>query len=290
MNPVVLTSKTSNNVPLKAVFLPDKGMTLASYCKGDVEVIDQATRGEFDARGAGLGCLIGPHFHEQKEQWIVPVKDESLFPHIAVARKTGHKDLFSHGIGRYAPWNYTVSGNAIRAHLSGSDKWKGIPLAELEGVDFQMHFEAELTPKGLNLAMRVSSNRVCLIGTHYYYTLPKGKATVTSQVQDQYNDMGQFKPMLSKWTSGGNHSLLFDLAEAADYGFLPLSECRGVVELQTATHSLRISYQGENDEVSWQLYHPKGASFVCIEPTSAKNPRNLTATSSLLKVQIEIVA
>jgi hypothetical protein len=287
MNPVILTNHTHEGELLRAVFLPYKGMNLASYRKAEVEVIDQLTQKEFERRAAGLGCLIGPHFYLQREEWVVPVKDETLFPHIAILKAKGCKDPFSHGIGRYVPWNYKADGTSISAHISGKDTWNGIPLSALEGVDFTMTYEAELTPTGLNISMKVSSSRVSVIGLHYYYALPKGKATVTSIVKDQYNDMGQFKPIPERWMK--NH-LEFDLDEQADYGFLPLSEDHsGEVQLKTSAYQLRIRYQGANDEVSWQLYHPKNASFVCIEPMSAKNPRNLSASSSAVNVQIEIV-
>ena len=262
-------------------------MNLISYSKGSIEAIDQHTKKDFEERAAGLGCLIGPHFHLQREEWIKPVQNESLFPHILIAKAKGYKDPFSHGIGRYAPWNFKAGKNTISAHLSGKDTWKGIPLAVLEGADFEMSFEAELTPEGLEISLAVSSERVCLIGLHYYYTLPKGKAIVSSVVKDQYNDMGQFKPMQDKWTKGDKNHLEFDLSEPADYGFLPYAnDHSGEMHLKTSEYQMHVHYQGESDEVSCQLYHPKDATFVCIEPMSAKNPRNLSASSSSIKVQI----
>ena len=101
--------------------------------------------------------------------------------------------------------------------------------------------------------------------------------------------MGAFKPLnqTSHWLKNGE--LCFDLKEEADYGFLPLNGHSGKVLFTTQTHTLQISYQGAIDEVSWQLYHPKDATFVCIEPMSVKNPRGLTTKASSLKVQIEIL-
>lgn len=58
---------TLKNKDLTATFLPELGMNLASYKKGDYEAIDQNTQGEFEERFAGLGPLIGPHFHHQKD-------------------------------------------------------------------------------------------------------------------------------------------------------------------------------------------------------------------------------
>lgn len=287
MNPIILTNETPDHQLLKAVFLPEKGMNLISFSKGNIEVIDQHTKKDFEERAAGLGSLIGPHFHLQREDWIKPVKDESLFPHIAIAKKRGYKDPFSHGIGRYAPWNFKAGKNSISAHLSGKDTWNNVPLCDLEGADFEMSFEAQLTPSGLEISLSISSERICLIGLHYYYTLPRGKAVITSLVKDQYNDMGVFKPIEDRWTKGDKNHLVFDLDEPADYGFLPLDKDHsGEVHLKTSEYQMQIRYQGASDEVSCQLYHPKDASFVCIEPMSAKNPRSLSASSSSIKVQM----
>jgi hypothetical protein len=290
MNLVILKNRAPDGQPLQAIFLPEKGMNLSSYSKGHIEVIDPFTRKDFEDHAGGLGCLIGPHFHVQKKEWIVPLKDETMFPHVAFKKKKGIQDPFPHGIGRYVPWNYKATDRTISASISGRDTWKGTSLSTLEGVDFTMNYEAELTPEGLEISLKVSSDRLSVIGLHYYYALPPGKAVVTAQVQEQYNDMGQFKPMPKPWMKEGSHLLQFDLKEPADYGFLPfLKDFSGSVHLETATHGLRIRYRGMNDEVSWQLYHPQNATFVCIEPMSAKNPRGLTASSSELSVQIEIL-
>ncbi len=265
-------------------------MNLLSYSKGKKEVIDSCTRKDFEDYGAGLGCLIGPHFYLQQRDWIVPVSNEKLFEHLVFTKKKGFQDPFSHGIGRYVPWNYTATDRTIKAYICGKDTWKGFLLSELEGVDFSMSYEAELTPDGLEIKLAVSSERLSLIGLHYYYALGPGKAEVTAWVKNQYNDMGQFKPIPKSWMKGESDQLSFDLKNEADYGFLPLAkDFSGEVQLKASTYGLRIRYQGENEEVSWQLYHPKNASFVCIEPMSAKNPRGLTASSSSLNVQIEIL-
>ena len=66
MNPVILSNKTSKGEVLQATFLPEKGMNMISYKKGTLEVIDQSTKNLFDERFAGLGALIGPHFHPSR--------------------------------------------------------------------------------------------------------------------------------------------------------------------------------------------------------------------------------
>jgi galactose mutarotase-like enzyme len=191
-------------------------------------------------------------------------------------------DPFSHGIGRYAPWQWRREGQKIVAGLKGSDRWRGSTLAELEGTDFVMQMEAELKREGLYLTLHVEAERLSVVGLHYYYALPPGPATVSSRVQPLYNDMGVFKPM-----QGGE--FLFDLEREVDYGFLPENGKEGEILLRTTAHTLKVCYQGAPDAVSWQLYHPKDASFVCIEPMSVKNPRDLNTSKSSLRVQIDVI-
>ena len=62
MQYIVLKNSTENNIPLEATFAPLQGMNLLSFKKGDVEALDQTTKGLFIERYAGLGALIGPHF------------------------------------------------------------------------------------------------------------------------------------------------------------------------------------------------------------------------------------
>jgi hypothetical protein len=100
MEQIILANKTSTGQNLQAIFLPEKGMNLISYKKDETEVIDQSTRNLFEERFAGLGALIGPHFHHRKTEVIPPIKDESLFPHIARLKAKGIQEPFSHGIDR----------------------------------------------------------------------------------------------------------------------------------------------------------------------------------------------
>lgn len=283
-----LKSRTEDGKSLIATFAPEQGMNLISYRKGDIEIIDQTTRNLFEERSAGLGALIGPHFHHQADALLPHIPNEALFPHIAKVRAAGVKDPFSHGIARYVPWNFKGTETTLSAHISGRDSWKGIPLSILEGVPFKMSFNAKLSPKGLEITLAVECERASIVGLHYYYALPDGKGVVKALVEDLYNDKGIEKPIPRSWMANGQ--LAFVLKEPADYGFHPrLEDSCGDVLLQTATHSVQISYQAENTEHSWQLYHPQDASFACIEPLSARNPRAAILPSSSLKVHIEIL-
>lgn len=286
--PIILENTAADGKLLQATFLPELGMNLCSYQKDEIEVIDQSTKAEFEFRFSGLGPVIGPHFHHQKKEWIQSGYDESLFPHIARIKKKGITDPFSHGIARYVPWNHIASKNEIRASLSSEDTFHGVKLLAFEGVDFEMEFRASLLPDGLEIEFSVESSRECLAGLHYYYALSEKTGTVESEVQNIYSENGVFKPIPKEWLARENQ-LKFNLEDAADFGFLPLKNHRGEVLLHTKSHGLKVSYLGKSDQISWQLYTPKDASFACIEPLSAKNPRKLDAKSSGLIAKIEIL-
>lgn len=273
---------TSQGEKLQAVFLPEKGMNLISFKKGDLEIIDQTTKNLFDERFAGLGALIGPHFHHRKSETIPLIKDEILFPHIARVKAKGIKEPFSHGIARYAPWTSEATPNIIKGRITGKDKWNGIPLAELEGQNFNMNFEAQLGEKGLSLNLSVVSDSDSLVGIHYYYALPNGKGRIISQVQN-------LQSLPSDFQLDSHQRLEFDLSHEADYTFHPFPDpLRGHIVLETEKYTLYTTYQCNNAENCWQLYHPQDASFVCIEPLSAKDPRHPNLTVSSIQIHLDI--
>ena len=290
MDPIVLTSTSESGQPLEATFLPDQGMNMVSFKKGNLEVIDQSTKALFEERYAGLGALIGPHFHHRRTEILPKITDESLFPHIARVKSKGVNEPFSHGIGRYAPWKAIVSGNTVKATLTGKDLWNGVALSTLEGQNFTMHFNATLKPQGLQLDLDVVSDTDSLVGIHYYYHLPQGTGKVLSTVQPEYVDKGEKKPLPAAWSGNENHTLAFDLTNEADYNFFPYPSPRGgQIILDAGTYKLKTNYQGASAENSWQLYHPKGASFVCLEPLSAQDPRHPNLTVSSLKITLTIM-
>jgi hypothetical protein len=289
MDKVILKNQTPKGEMLEATFIPDKGMNMISYKKGDIEVIDQSTRSLFEERFAGLGAMIGPHFHHRRPEIIPKIPDESLFPHIARVKAKGIQEPFSHGIGRYAPWKAEVSPTGIKAHLSGKDTWNGVPLATLEGQNFIMEFDVELTPTGLNLSLSVVSDADSLVGIHYYYHLPQGKGKVISEIQNIYIDQNQRKTIPASWSFNDQHLLTFDLDKPADYTFFPFPNPReGSIKLDSGAYQLLTTYSCQSQENSWQLYHPEGASFVCIEPLSSQDPShpNLTVSSIHIRLQI----
>lgn len=289
MQTIILKSRSIDGEELQATFLPEKGMNMISYKKGNTEVIDPSTQSLFDERYAGLGALIGPHFHRRHQNVVPSIPDESLFPHIAKVKAKGVHDPFSHGIGRYAPWKAEATSNTVKATLSGKDLWNGVPLSSLEGQNFTMNYGAELTPEGLKLELSVVSDSDSLVGIHFYYHLPKGLGTVTSSVKDTYYDQNIRKKVPVEWMGSSPQQLTFNLQQPADYTFRPFPNPReGNIVLDAGAYTLTTSYSCASEENCWQLYHPEGASYVCIEPISSQDPRHPNLTVSSLKIQLQI--
>jgi hypothetical protein len=291
MDAIVLKNVTDKGEPLEVSFLPHKGMNMISFRKGNIEVIDQSTRESFEYRFAGLGALIGPHFHRRLPEVVPKGYDESLFPHIARVKSQGILDPFSHGISRYAPWKTTrVEQAMVSAVLSGKDTWNGIPLEILEGQNFRMSFSARLEQDGLYLHISVVSDYDSLIGLHYYYHLPEGRGTVVSTVQNTFIENKQRKPLRERFPGHSQQSLHCDLKEAYDCTFFPFPDpLEGKILLDAGAYRLETTYSSSSQENSWQLYHPAGASYVCIEPLSAQDPHHPNLSVSSLMVHLRIL-
>lgn len=289
-NAIVLKNLSPSKELLQATFLPDQGMNMISFKKGDLEVIDQSTHSLFEERFAGLGALIGPHFHRRHPAALPKIQDESLFPHIARIKAHGVADPFSHGIARYAPWKTTFTETSVHASLSGKDTWNGIPLAELEGQNFKMNFKATLTHLALEIDYDVVSDTDSLVGIHYYYHLPKGTGTVVSAVQtDCIGPKG--KQSLPDFIHlNDQHIMTFDLHHEADFTFYPFPNPKEAkIILDAGSYQLATSYSCTSQENCWQLYHPKDASFVCIEPISSQDPRHPNLTASSIHISLSII-
>jgi hypothetical protein len=286
---IVLENRSASGEILQATFLPEKGMNLVSFKKGPIEVIDQTTRTRFEERFGGLGPLIGPHFHQRKPEIIPKIKEESLFPHIAAIKASGAPDPFSHGISRYAPWQAQFTKTHLTGYLSGKDLWNGVPLEELEGQNFKMKFDAELSPNGLNLDLSIVSDTASLVGIHYYYHLPKGTGTIRSQVQKEYLDKTVKKTLPASWSFDQNHHLNYELNQETDLTFYPFPHpCEGKITLDAVDYLLTTRYKTNSQENSWQLFHPSHSSYVCIEPLSSQDPRHPNLTASSIKIDLEI--
>jgi hypothetical protein len=281
MSPIVLETYTSQGERLQATFLPDKGMNMVSFKKGNLEVIAQSTRNLFEERFAGLGALIGPHFHRRKAESLPKIADESLFPHIARVKAKGVADPFSHGIARYAPWKAEFTSTSIKGTLTGKDTWNGVPLAALEGQQFKMGFKADLKANGLFLDLSIVSDTDSLVGIHYYYDLPQGKGRVISEVKNAPEGINL--PEVK-------HRMVFDLDKDVDFTFYPYpNPLEGHILLETEEYSLKTAYSCVCEENCWQLYHPAGSNFVCIEPISSQDPRHPNLSVSSIKIHLEIL-
>lgn len=282
MEQVSIQNRTAEGVPLVATFVPSRGMNLISYKKGECEVIAQETRPLFEERSAGLGALIGPHFHHRNPKTITFPEDPNLFPHFAYVRAKGIAEPFSHGIARYVPWTFSVKDSTIDATLSGKDEWKGIPLKKLEGQDFSLRYTATMTPTGLNIRYSVQSETDSVIGLHYYYALPRGTGTVSSLVKPS--------PSIPYSLDKDNRLHLFlNGKEDVDCNFLPLEDSTaGYILLDAQEYQLHTRYKTTCAENSWQLYQPKGSSFVCIEPLTAERPRQPQLTVSSIVIDLEV--
>lgn len=290
MSEVKLKNTNANGDKLEATFLPDKGMNLISYKLNDIEVIDQSTRVLFEERFAGLGAFIGPHFHRRKPEILPHLPDESLFPHIARVKATGPQDPFSHGIGRYAPWKAEATPTKVKAVMTGKDTWNGVALSAIEGQNFKMQFNAELTPNGLVLDLSVVSDVASLVGIHYYLHLPNGKGTVVSRIQNRYIEDGHLKDIPQDVPLDAQNNLRLPLNKSVDWTLYPFpNPLEGRILLDTETHQIHMTYGCDSQENAWQLYHPEGASFACMEPVSAQDPRHPNLTVSSIRIQIEIL-
>lgn len=290
---IILKNSTEQGIPLEATFAPLKGMNLLSFKKGSLETLDQSTKGLFLERSAGLGALIGPHFHHRKPEIIPPLPDLSLFPHLAKSKAQEIVEPFSHGIARYVPWKYAHSETQLHATLSGKDHYRGIPIKDLEGQDFEMRLDAKLVHDGLCLHLSIQSEIPSVVGFHYYYHyLPE--SYVQAFVHPHYRGEKGWEPLPCSWYDSLKHKLHFDLSQNADFGFKPLAQPDHPYHLisvknPSSPHVLHVEYTASyEEETSWQLYHPQGASFVCIEPLSALNPRNPILNISNLQLKISV--
>jgi hypothetical protein len=287
MDSLLLTHQLSNGELYEASFCPQVGMNLLSFdCQG-VELIDQKTFSLFEQRMAGLGSLIGPHFHSRLDKEIPLFDDETLFPHIKIMKEQGRKDYFSHGIGRYVPWTIlSATHSSVQAVLRGSDRIGRVYLKDIEGYDFEMHFRASLTEEGLEIFLKYSADRPSTMGLHYYFSLPSPEAYVQGRIQDVYNEGGTFKPLPADWKKEGK--LYFPLQQHCDYGFLAEKIDQEEVLYHNAKFSMSLAYESPY-ECSWQLFRPKDSSYVCIEPICARNPRCLTQKEGEMQIKIKLL-
>jgi hypothetical protein len=289
MQPLILENISADGLRLQAHFLPEQGMNLISLKKGSIEVIQQETRPLFAERFAGLGALIGPHFHRRHPACVPIIPNESAFPHISRVKAQGIHDPFSHGIARYAPWTLKeATSTSFKAILTGKDQWHDVPLSVLEGQNFKMEFIGELTASELKLHLAIVSDTDSLVGFHYYYALPEGKGIITSKIKDvMRTTQGEIQPVPATWATA--NALHFDCTQEADATLRPYpNPLVGDIQLKTTQYDLNIRYSCSCEENAWQLYRPRNGSFVCIEPISAQDPRHPNLSVSAIQMHLKI--
>jgi galactose mutarotase-like enzyme len=167
----------------------------------------------------------------------------------------------------------------------------GTPLAQLQGQDFRMTMDVDLSPEGLHLNLSVISDFDSLVGIHYYYALPNGKGRVHSDVRPTYRDGDEVKDLPTDWEIDAQNGLSYDLSHAADYGFYPYKNpCGAHIVLDTEAYRLHTEYSTTCQENTWQLYRPAGAEFVCVEPMTAQDPRKPLLSVSSISIDLRIEA
>ncbi len=283
METIELLGQTPSRKAIEAVFTPEKGMNLLSLKIGEWQLIDQSTLELFEERGAGLGAIIGPHFHHRTNP--PPVKDITLFPHLKLMKERGIAEPFSHGIGRYVPWKVTARERGyLRAEINGEMNWRGVTYKELEGFNFRMIFEARIVEWGLWINLQLSGDRPSVCGLHYYY---KRGTEVTSKVQPACRTPAGIKPVPPLFHYN-NNEMAYRFEEPCDHGFFPHPDARmGWIDHHFEKSKVHVRYVTPGP-ASWQLWHPKDASFVCIEPLSAVDPRSPQKRVNGLSACIEI--
>ena len=153
-----------------------------------------------------------------------------------------------------------------------------------------MQFNALLQEQGLSIQLSIVSDTASLVGIHYYFALLGGKGRVISEVKDRVRMGDEWKNIPSTWKYD-RECLEFPLQDEADFTFLPAQDpLRGSIRLETDLYHLQTTYDCICEENCWQLYHPKEASFVCIEPISARDPRYPNLSVSSLNIHLEILS
>lgn len=288
---IKLTNHSENNQKLEAQFSCNYGMNLVSFKKDNIEIIDQNTKPLFTERCAGLGALIGPHFHHRPSNKIQQNFDIHLFPHIKRNLDQGVKEPFSHGIARYVPWKHKESLTQIDAMLSGSDSYKNTFIKELQGFNFEMHLNVKLVHDGLILDYRCESEIPSVIGFHYYFNCDKS-SKIKAHVKSIYRDGLNYRSIPDTWLGQTQDHISLLAQEPLDFGFQSQRDkdkSMNLIILENQSYDLHIEYISSNEnESSFQVYHPKEGSFVCIEPLSSFSPNTPIHKTNHLQMKLSI--
>lgn len=295
MDKIIEISNPNNNYPITAKFNLKQGLNLNSLKIKSHEIICQSTRDLFKERCAGLGALIGPHFHHRNRSHITWPQDLSIFRFLKKLKAQDSDEPFSHGIARYVPWEVTKkASNCFEARLLGKHKYKNIYLKDLEAQDFELKFKADISNNKLNLNYKIKSENNSVIGFHYYYQIEKSdisKSFVSSEVQNYYLDKTSKKSIPNAWLDKNNKNILnFNTNQIADFGFQPKNKKSNSSEiaLHNPGYKLKLNYTCDSEDNRFQIYRPDGVDYVCIEPISAMWPYAPKRKSSQLNLELSL--
>jgi len=274
---------------IQATFDPEHGLNMMSLIIEGLQLIEQSTKNGFLESSRGLGPLIGPHFYHRLSSRIPHLDNQALNALSTTIHFRQESEPFSHGIGRYVPWKILDQGpKGFKASLHSDDRICGLTLAEIEGFDFEMAFEAEVSQRQLKIHYSAkSSSQPVVVGLHTYYALDPMMKTADLFAAPFYYDKLNKKAVSSEWLS--DQGLSIPLNEPLDYTFSPEinKEGFGRVEIKRGGSTLLIQAKALPD-LSFQLYRGEDSPFICIEPIAAINPRIVTQKNASIEVRISL--
>jgi galactose mutarotase-like enzyme len=274
---------------VKATFDPEHGLNMVSLIIEGHELIEQSTKEKFLESSRGLGPLIGPHFHHRAPDTIPYLNDEILNRLSKKLRFRNEAEPFSHGIARYVPWKVLEKdGRRFKAVLDSHDEIEGLTLAEIEGFDFKLEFEAEVSEREIRIVYSAkSSSNPVVVGLHTYYALdPTMKTADLAGAPFYYDKLTKMK-VPPEWF--GDRVLRIPLDRPLDYTFSPKLGRDGFAEVEVRRGALSLFIQAKAyPDLSFQLYRVDNSPFICIEPIAAINPRILTQKNASIEVRISL--
>lgn len=239
---------------IRAQIAPEMGLSLVSFSKEGRELLDPGAEGAFIKTRKGLGPLILPHFNQEGP---LPRKGGELFPFGAELQALGIEHPFQHGVGRYAPWEFSATESSLTGHLDGEMRWKGVSLSDLAGLDFSARVSYRLNKEGLEIDFDLQGDQPVAAGIHFYYNLGGRSAA-----QVHMPPCAQAEPDLINLGEPINKVFLLDTTRKA----------QAVCRLETGSYSLDTIFPvGGPPEESFEslvIFCPPGADFVCVEPLS----------------------
>jgi hypothetical protein len=262
---------------MRATISPGLGLSLVAFTIDGTPILDPSRQQAFLDIRKGLGPLIGPHFGEGAFR---PAIDPAAFPHVSGLRAMGIADPFQHGVGRYCAWTFEADGQTVRGRIDGKTRLAGMPLAELEGFDFQAAVSYALDAQGLRIAFDLAGEKPVAAGIHFYYDLVERK---TASVELPVEEAAAGGPSLRLDFRQG-HNTVFHPRLATELCTYRLTTTRYVLDT-----TVRVLGEAARTFDSVILFSPAGERFACVEPISYRrdgdNPKRVFRGEILLAPQ-----